>query len=146
MKNILVISPFILALSGCAIFPQSQEELLTNGNKAAPMCFSQDKEFVESRVKAYLAKCFKPTFVFTSGTTGYNLNYYVDEKILGDSTVYNVYSPSGSNKGFFLNTKVSESGDSCPTRIDITVFNTFWENNFKKIQDSIEGETASCPM
>jgi hypothetical protein len=146
MKKITSLIVITIALTGCAMFPQSESELGTNGNKSSPMCFSKDKAFVERRIKDYLGKCFKPTFVSVSATTGYNLNYYVDEIISEDSTAYNVYSPSGSSKGYFLNVKVHDRNVSCPTTVDITVFNYFWEKNFTKIKDSIDGETASCPM
>jgi hypothetical protein len=134
------------ALSGCAIFPQTETALITNGNKSETMCFSENKNVVETRIKGYLAKCYKPNFVFISGTTGYNLNYRVMETKSSDSTTYNVYSPSGSSQGYFLNVKIDQNNKSCATSVNVVAFNMFWEDNFKKINDSVNGLEVSCPM
>jgi hypothetical protein len=146
MSKFLPLALLTTLLTGCAIFPQTETELITNGNKSEPMCFSESKDVVETRIKAYLAQCFKPDFVFTSGTTGYNLNYRVMESKNDQSTTYNVYSPSGSAKGYFLNVEIDQSNNRCSTSVNVVAFNMFWEDNFKKINDSVKGEAASCPI
>ncbi|AZQ84357.1 hypothetical protein EKO29_10210 [Colwellia sp. Arc7-635] len=141
--------PWILAttlLSGCAIFPQTESALLTNGNKSEPMCFSENKNLVETRIKEYLAHCYKADFVSVSATSGYNLNYRIAETKNSDITTYSVYSPSGSSKGYFLNIKIDENDKSCATSVNVVAFNVFWEDNFQKIKSSVKGLEVSCPM
>lgn len=146
MNKLLPLALLTTVLSGCAIFPQTETELITNGNKSEPMCFSESKDVVETRIKGYLAQCYKPDFVFVSGTTGYNLNYRVMETKSSDSTTYNVYSPSGSSQGYFLNINIGQNNKNCATSVNVVAFNMFWEDNFKKIKDSVNGLEVSCPM
>lgn len=146
MSKFLPLALLTTILSGCAIFPQTETALITNGNKSEPMCFSEDKNVVETRIKGYLAQCYKPDFVFVSGTTGYNLNYRVTENKNSEATTYNVYSPSGSSQGYFLNVKIDQNNKSCATSVNVVAFNMFWEDNFKKIKDSVNGLEVSCPM
>jgi hypothetical protein len=146
MSKLLPLALLTTILSGCAIFPQTETALITNGNKSEPMCFSENKNLVETRIKGYLAQCFKPDFVFASGTTGYNLNYRVMETKNSGTTTYNVYSPSGSSQGYFLNVKIDQNNKSCATSVNVVAFNMFWEDNFKKIKDSVNGLEVSCPM
>jgi hypothetical protein len=146
MSKFLPLALLTTALSGCAIFPQTESALITNGNKSESMCFSESKSVVETRIKGYLAQCFKPDFVFISGTTGYNLNYRVMETKNSGSTTYNVYSPSGSSQGYFLNVKIDQNTKSCATSVNVVAFNVFWEDNFKKIEDSVNALEVSCPM
>ena len=133
-------------LSGCAMFPQTEGELITNGNKSEPMCFSESKEIVESRIRGYLTQCFKPDFVFTSGTTGYGLNHRVKESKTEQSTTYNVYSPSGSAAGYFLNVKIDQSAANCNTTVNVVGLNMFWEKEFDKVKEAVAGGTPSCSM
>jgi hypothetical protein len=56
-----------------------------------------------------------------------------------DVTTYNVYPPSGSSQGYFLNVKIDQNNKSCATSVNIVAFNMFWEDNFKKIKDSVNG-------
>jgi len=146
MSKILPLALLTTFLSGCAIFPQTESALISNGNKSEPMCFSQNKSVVETRIKGYLAQCFKPDFVFTSATTGYNLNYRVQETKNSEETTYNVYSPSGSSQGYFLNVKIDQNNSECATSVNVVAFNMFWEDNFKKVKDSVNGLEVSCPM
>jgi hypothetical protein len=143
------LSTLILAtilLSGCAMFPQTEGELITNGNKSEPMCFSESKDVVESRIKGYLAQCFKPDFVYTSGTSGYGLNHRVKESKTEETTTYNVYSPSGSAAGYFLNVKIDQSVSNCNTTVNVVGLNMFWEKEFGKVKEAVEGVTPSCSM
>ncbi|MBA6291521.1 hypothetical protein H4J58_00170 [Colwellia sp. MB3u-70] len=146
MSKFLPLALLTTILSGCAIFPQTETALITNGNKSEPMCFSENKNLVETRIKGYLAQCFKPDFVFVSGTTGYNLNYRVMETKNSGTTTYNVYSPSGSSQGYFLNVKIDQNNKNCATSVNVVAFNMFWEDNFKKIKDSVNGLEVNCPM
>ncbi len=146
MSKFLPLALLSTVLSGCAIFPQTESALITNGNKSEPMCFSETKTVVENRIKAYLAQCYKPDFVFVSGITGYSLNYRVMETKNIDATTYNVYSPSGSSQGYFLNVKIDQNNKSCATSVNIVAFNMFWEDNFKNIKDAVNGLEVSCPM
>lgn len=142
------LSVFLLTtlLGGCAIFPQTESELITNGNKSKPMCFSENKEIVETRIKGYLAQCFKPDFVFTSSVSGYSLNHRVKETKTGQTTTYNVYSPSGSAAGYFLNVKIDQSNKSCQTTVNVVGLNMFWEKEFEKVKRAVAGERQSCSM
>ncbi len=146
MSKLLPLALLTTVLSACAIFPQTESALISNGNKSEPMCFSENKTLVETRIKEYLAQCYKPDFVFVSGVTGYNLNYRVMETKNIDATTYNVYSPSGSSQGYFLNVKIDQNNKTCATSVNVVAFNMFWEDNFKKIKDSVSGLEVSCPM
>jgi len=128
------------------MFPQTEGELITNGNKSEPICFSESKEIVETRIKGYLAQCFKPDFVFTSGVSGYSMNHRVKESKTDILTTFNVYSPSGSAAGYFLNVKIDQSIKNCATTVNVVGLNMFWEKEFTKIKEAVAGETPSCSM
>lgn len=135
-----------LLLSSCAMFPQTETELITNGNKGDEICFTESRTVVEDRIKLYLAQCFKPDFIFTTGVSGYSLNHRVKESKTTQTTIYNVYSPSGSAAGYFMNVKIERGNESCNTRVNTVVLNMFWEKEFKKIKMAVGGETPSCSM
>jgi hypothetical protein len=146
MSKYLLIASIITVLTGCAMFPQTEGELITNGNKSEPLCFSEPKDVVEARIKSYLAQCFKPDFVFTSGVSGYNLNHRVKESKTEQSTIYNVYTPSGSATGYFLNVKIDQTNKNCTTTVNVVGLNMFWEKEFEKITDAVAGKSPSCSM
>ena len=128
------------------MFPQTEAELITNGNKSEPICFSESKYIVEERIKSYLAQCFKPDFVFTTGVSGYNMKHRVKEFKTENLTTFNVYSPSGSAAGYFLNVKIDQSNQNCETTINVVGLNMFWEKEFTKIEGAVAGKTPSCSM
>jgi hypothetical protein len=146
MSKFLTLTLLTTLLTGCAMFPQTEGELITNGNKSEPICFSESQEIVETRIKGYLAQCFKPDFVFTSGVSGYSMNHRVKESKTDNLTTFNVYSPSGSAAGYFLNVKIDQSLKNCATTVYVVGLNMFWEKEFIKIKEAVAGETPSCSM
>jgi hypothetical protein len=69
MSKFIPLALLTTFLSGCAIFLQTDNALITNGNKSKSMCFTENKSVVKTRIKGYLAQCYTPDFVFVSGTT-----------------------------------------------------------------------------
>lgn len=146
MRKLLILIVVSAVITGCSMFPRTESELVTSGNKSEPMCFIEEKSIIEDRIKGYLGRCFKPDFVFTSASSGFSINHRVKESKTPEKTTYNVYTPSGVHAGYFLNVKIDQALPECHTTVSVVAMNMFWEDEFEKIREAAKGIPPICSL
>ena len=127
-------------------FPKNETELLDKGVRSETQCHLVEVNEAVDRVEKYLSHCFRPEFIQTSPVAGFHLDNRVKIYSRDESTIFNIYSPSGTAKGYYMYVNISPGNDSCNTKVDVVVLNDNWRSSFNYIDAIVRGDEAKCQL
>ena len=141
----LILFPVFIFLSSCISIPMSKEALINSGNRNSEFCTVQQRLDVEANVEKYLSKCFRPNNLSINGAN-YSTNFTYSKEKSESQTNYFVTMPMKGGTAYLFSVKVMQGENACKTNVVSYASMLTWAQNFKKIEESANGNVPGCAM
>ena len=145
MKYLIILGCSVV-LSSCANLPTTKEQMLTSKHETYSFCSSKDFTTIDQKTQKYLSKCYNAPKVIVNGAN-VSATYFIQKSIVGEVAEYSVTMQQlRKDPAYLLSITISPDIGDCKYKVVSNGFNSYWIKNSKKIEESINGESPSCPI